>query len=108
MTTAQKVVVIDGCALPLDLYNQARHQAIATHVTQCIGVIYDAPPQPRPAAPATMLELAAAILSPSPFFADLRAGNHLRYLMGCTRDELSGCGCAMILYITWYAEEAGE
>lgn len=101
----QKLIVIDGCALPLDLYNQAREQAIATHTTQCIGVIYDAPPKPAPAPPADMLALAHSILSPSPFFTDLRLGNHLRYLMGCTRDELGTCGCAMILYITHWAEE---
>src|ERR1700679_786956 len=100
MTT--RCVVIDGCALPVDLYNQARLQAIATLTTQCIGVVYD--PPARPAAPTSMFELAVAILFPT-LFADLRSGNHCRYLMGCSRDELDGCGCAMILYITPHAEE---
>lgn len=100
-----KIIVIDGCGLPLDLYNQARQQAIATRKTQCVGVIYDAPPRPAPAPPADMLQLAHLILSPAPFFTDLRLGTHCRYLMGCTNDELRGCGCAMILYITPAAEE---
>jgi hypothetical protein len=104
MTPAPRCIVIDGCALPLDLYNQARLQAITTHTTQCIGVTYDAPPPP--AAPVVdLVDLMRSILTPSPFFSDLRAGNQCRYLLGCTRDELRGCGCAMILYITPHAEE---
>lgn len=100
-----QITVIDGCAVPVDLYNQARERAISTHTTQCIGVIYDAAPAP-PASDAA--EVLRSILTPPPFFTDLRVGNHCRYLMGCTRDELRSCGCAMILYITRHAEEVSE
>jgi hypothetical protein len=98
-----QLIVIDGCALPADLYNQAREQAIVTRTTQCIGVLYDAPPRPQ-APPDNPFAVADLILTPSPFFADLRAGRHCRYLMGCTRDELRTCDCAYILHITPRAE----
>lgn len=105
MNPTQKLVVIDGCALPLDLYNQARQQAIATRATQLIGVLYDAPATRPPAPPADALDMVRFILSPSPFFADLRAGAHCRYLIGCTHAELRSCNCAMILYVTRFAEK---
>lgn len=103
MTPSEKIVVIDGCALPLGLYNEAREAAISTGKTQLVGVIYDAPPAPPP--PTDAVELFRSILMPSRLFTDLREGNHLRYMMGCTREELGQCGCAMILYISPRAEE---
>jgi hypothetical protein len=107
MQTQSNLVIIDGCALPPNLYNQARTQAIAAHKVYCVGVLYDAPPKPPQPARIDASELLLSILAPSPFFADLREGNHLRYLMGCTYEELKTCDCAMILCITPYAEDIG-
>lgn len=103
MTAPEKLVILDGCALPLGLYNEARNTAISTGLTQLVGVIYDGPPVPP--LPTDAVELFRSILTPPRLFTDLREGNHLRYMMGCTREELGQCGCAMILYISPQAEE---
>lgn len=94
--------IVDGCAVPVHLYSEARAAAVDTRQVQYIGVLYDAPERPRPA---DTFGAALAMFWPSPFFADLRQGNHLRYLMGCTHAELKTCRCAMILHIAPHAEE---
>lgn len=95
-------IVIDGTAVPVHLYAEAREQAIASRSTQFIGVLYDAPPAGEDPVSDTFSLL--ALFKPSRFFTDLREGNHLRYLMGCTYNELKTCQCAVILHITTNAE----
>lgn len=94
-------IVIDGCAVPVMDYSQAREAAVSSGHVQFIGVLYDAPPAPPAADNFSLL----AMFRPHSLFSDLRQGNHLRYLMGCTYEELKTCRCAVIIHVYPHAEE---
>lgn len=93
MNHSPNMIVVDGCAVPVDIYSTTRAAAIQSGRTQFIGVLYKAP---RPARPSWHL------------FADLRAGYCCEYITGLTRDELRTKPCAMILWIGPHCEEVNH
>jgi hypothetical protein len=94
-------MLIDGCFIPDEIYEQQRQYACATKKTRSVGVICIRKPRPMPT---DGLALAKMILDP---FASLRAPEWLRYWIGPTADELRQSNeCALILHITPHAEPA--
>jgi hypothetical protein len=93
-------MLIDGCFIPDDVYEQQRQYAAATKKTRSIGVICIRKPRPI----SDSFSLADVILNPFDIF---RSPEWLRYWIGPTADELRRSNeCAMILHISPHAEPA--
>ena len=94
-------MLIDGCFIPDEIYEQQRQYAIATKKTRSVGVICIRKPRP---VRTNAFSLASLLSDP---FASLRAPEWLRYWIGPTADELRQSNeCAMILHISPHAEPA--
>ena len=94
-------MLIDGCFIPDEIYEQQRQYAAATKKTRSAPVICIR--KPRPIID-DGLHLAMLIVDP---FGSLRAPEWLRYWIGPTADELRQSNeCALILHITPHAEPA--
>jgi hypothetical protein len=105
MATTEKNVVIDGCAVPFDLYRRIRLQAIQTRQVQFIGVIYDQPAELRRGPDEKSLDWDLAMHRHTMMRAHLMAGEHLTYVIGQDHDTLAmRRDVLMILWITPRAE----
>ena len=94
-------MMIEGCFIPNEIYEQQRQYAIATGKTRSVGVICIRKPQPPAPSGASLVSL---VLDP---YSRFRAPEWLRYLIGPSADEMRQSGeCSMILHISRWAEAA--
>ena len=105
METAEEKVIIDGCAVPFDLYRRILLQVIQTRQVQFIGVIYDQPAALRRGPDEALFDWGLAMHRHTMMKVHLLAGDHLTYVIGQDHDSLAmRRDVLMILWITPRAE----
>ena len=104
--TPQASVIIDGCALPIAIYELVKQKARETRKTQFVGVEYLGSPLNSISLNNHNIDWDAVEANNRAWRADVRAGVSLAYTIGKDRAQLQTIpGLLMILWITPYDDQ---